>query len=74
MRVHVRGQLAGLPRGDEALAGDRKSDGGSVYGRVINTTSGAGLLGHFGQSNYGPARQRSLALPRPSAWNSGPSG
>jgi NAD(P)-dependent dehydrogenase (short-subunit alcohol dehydrogenase family) len=33
-----------------------KSDGGSVYGRIINTTSGAGLLGNFGQTNYGAAK------------------
>jgi NAD(P)-dependent dehydrogenase (short-subunit alcohol dehydrogenase family) len=39
-----------------------KSDGGSVYGRIVNTTSGAGLLGHFGQSNYGPAKAAIVGL------------
>jgi NAD(P)-dependent dehydrogenase (short-subunit alcohol dehydrogenase family) len=39
-----------------------KSDGGSVYGRIINTTSGAGLLGNFGQSNYSAAKAAIVGL------------
>src|SRR3546814_4649585 len=27
-----------------------------VYGRVVNTTSAAGLFGNFGQTNYGAAK------------------
>jgi NAD(P)-dependent dehydrogenase (short-subunit alcohol dehydrogenase family) len=27
-----------------------------VFGRIINTTSGAGLVGNFGQSNYAAAK------------------
>jgi NAD(P)-dependent dehydrogenase (short-subunit alcohol dehydrogenase family) len=56
MRVHVRGTWL-MSRGAarrwraEAKAGD-----GRVYGRIINTISGAGLLGNFGQTNYGSAK------------------
>ncbi|HVV08034.1 SDR family NAD(P)-dependent oxidoreductase [Amycolatopsis sp.] len=56
MRVHVRGTWLtsrAVAKRWRALA---KSDGGSVYGRIINTTSGAGLLGNFGQSNYSAAK------------------
>jgi NAD(P)-dependent dehydrogenase (short-subunit alcohol dehydrogenase family) len=56
MRVHVRGTWLvsrAVARRWRAIA---KSDGGSVYGRIINTTSGAGLLGNFGQTNYGTAK------------------
>src|SRR5262249_36706014 len=36
---------------------DRNKDGEDVsYGRVINTTSGAGLTGNFGQANYTAAK------------------
>jgi NAD(P)-dependent dehydrogenase (short-subunit alcohol dehydrogenase family) len=56
MRVHVRGTwlaCRGVARRwrDEAKAGD-----GRTYGRIINTVSGAGLLGNFGQTNYGTAK------------------
>jgi NAD(P)-dependent dehydrogenase (short-subunit alcohol dehydrogenase family) len=30
--------------------------GRAVSGRIVNTTSGAGLFGNIGQSNYGPAK------------------
>ena len=33
-----------------------KAGGGRYAGRIINTTSGAGLHGNFGQSNYGSAK------------------
>ena len=34
------------------------------YGRVINTTSNAGILGNFGQSNYGAAKMGLVGLTR----------
>jgi len=34
------------------------------YGRVINTTSGSGLFGNFGQANYGAAKAGLLGLTR----------
>lgn len=63
MRVHVRGTWltchAAAQRWRElAKAGD--SD--KVYGRIVNTTSGAGLLGNFGQSNYAAAKAAIVGL------------
>lgn len=34
------------------------------YGRVVNITSGAGLLGNFGQANYGAAKMALVGLTR----------
>ncbi|MGI8491579.1 MAG: SDR family NAD(P)-dependent oxidoreductase, partial [Acidimicrobiales bacterium] len=34
------------------------------YGRVINTSSGSGVLGNFGQSNYGAAKMGLVGLTR----------
>ncbi|GAA3978952.1 SDR family oxidoreductase [Actinomadura viridis] len=55
MRVHVRGSwlmthLAARHWRARAKAGE------AFTGRVINTTSGAGLAGNFGQSNYATAK------------------
>jgi NAD(P)-dependent dehydrogenase (short-subunit alcohol dehydrogenase family) len=56
MRVHVRGTWLTSRAVAKRWRELAKSDGGSVFGRIINTTSGAGLLGHFGQSNYSAAK------------------
>ena len=32
------------------------------YGRIVNTTSNAGLLGNFGQANYGAAKMGLVGL------------
>src|ERR1700744_4510751 len=56
MRVHVRGTWLVSRAVAKRWRAIAKSDGGSVYGRIINTTSGAGLLGNFGQTTYGPAK------------------
>lgn len=55
MRVHVRGtwltsHYAALHWRARAKAGER------LTGRIINTTSGAGLAGNFGQTNYATAK------------------
>src|SRR4029077_17436716 len=34
------------------------------YGRVVNTSSGSGLFGNFGQSNYGAAKAGLMGLTR----------
>jgi NAD(P)-dependent dehydrogenase (short-subunit alcohol dehydrogenase family) len=34
------------------------------YGRIVNTTSGSGLFGNFGQANYGAAKAGLLGLTR----------
>jgi NAD(P)-dependent dehydrogenase (short-subunit alcohol dehydrogenase family) len=61
MRVHVRGtwlttHFAAQHWRDVAKAG------GDVRGRIINTTSGAGLQGNFGQSNYATAKAAIVGL------------
>jgi NAD(P)-dependent dehydrogenase (short-subunit alcohol dehydrogenase family) len=57
MRVHVRGTWLTSRAGarhwrEQAKAGST----GQVFGRIINTTSGAGLVGNFGQTNYAAAK------------------
>ena len=61
MRVHVRGawlltHLAAQHWRARSQAGE------SVVGRIINTTSGAGLSGNFGQSNYASAKAAIVGL------------
>jgi NAD(P)-dependent dehydrogenase (short-subunit alcohol dehydrogenase family) len=34
------------------------------YGRIVNTSSNAGILGNFGQSNYGSAKMGLVGLTR----------
>ena len=56
MRVHVRGTWLTSRAAARHWRDQAKADGGQVYGRIINTTSGAGLLGNFGQTNYATAK------------------
>jgi NAD(P)-dependent dehydrogenase (short-subunit alcohol dehydrogenase family) len=57
MRVHVRGPwLTSRAAARLWRVQAKKSDSGKVFGRIINTTSGAGLLGFFGQTNYATAK------------------
>ncbi|SEF57480.1 NAD(P)-dependent dehydrogenase, short-chain alcohol dehydrogenase family [Thermomonospora echinospora] len=61
MRVHVRGtwlmtHLAAKHWRARAKAGE------TFTGRVINTTSGAGLVGNFGQTNYATAKAAVVGL------------
>ncbi|WP_106401693.1 SDR family NAD(P)-dependent oxidoreductase [Actinocorallia populi] len=61
MRVHVRGtwlmtHLAARHWRSRYQAGER------FTGRVVNTTSGAGLVGNFGQSNYATAKAAIVGL------------
>ena len=63
MRVHVRGSwLTSRAVARRWRAAAKASETGTVYGRIINTTSGAGLLGNFGQTNYGPAKAAVVGL------------
>ena len=55
MRVHVRGSWL-TSRAAARRWRERSKAGGEVYGRIINTTSGAGLQGNFGQTNYATAK------------------
>jgi len=62
MRVHVRGSWLTSRAVAKRWREESKASGGPVYGRIINTTSGAGLLGHFGQSNYSAAKAAIVGL------------
>jgi NAD(P)-dependent dehydrogenase (short-subunit alcohol dehydrogenase family) len=62
MNVHVRGtwllcRAAARHWRERNKAGER-----NVGGRIINTTSGAGLLGNFGQTNYATAKAAIVGL------------
>lgn len=62
-RVHLRGTwltCRAAARYWRAIAKDTGSK--NIGGRIINTISGAGLLGHFGQSNYATAKSAVAGL------------
>jgi NAD(P)-dependent dehydrogenase (short-subunit alcohol dehydrogenase family) len=55
MRVHVKGTWG--PSHWAAKHWRARAKAGETFtGRIINTTSGAGLVGNFGQSNYATAK------------------
>jgi NAD(P)-dependent dehydrogenase (short-subunit alcohol dehydrogenase family) len=59
--VHLKGTAA-LTRHACAYWRERAKAGHRVSGRVVMTTSGAGLFGNPGQANYGPAKAGIAAL------------
>ncbi|HXQ48102.1 MAG TPA: SDR family NAD(P)-dependent oxidoreductase [Caulobacteraceae bacterium] len=56
MAVHVRGPWLTSRAAARYWRAQAKSAGGTYRGRIINTTSGAGLQGNFGQTNYAAAK------------------
>ena len=54
--VHLKGAWAPSKHAAVHWRGRNKTSGAPVGGRIINTTSGAGLVGNFGQSNYATAK------------------
>jgi NAD(P)-dependent dehydrogenase (short-subunit alcohol dehydrogenase family) len=56
MRVHVRGTWLTSRAAARYWREQAKAADGRVFGRIINTTSGAGLVGNFGQTNYSAAK------------------
>jgi NAD(P)-dependent dehydrogenase (short-subunit alcohol dehydrogenase family) len=60
--VHLRGHFL-LTRNAATYWRTRAKDsGGSVFGRLVNTSSEAGLVGPVGQANYGAAKAGIIAL------------
>ena len=54
--VHLRGHFLLTRNAATYWRAKAKENGGSVYGRIINTSSEAGLVGPVGQANYGAAK------------------
>jgi len=60
--VHLRGHFLLTRNAATYWRGKAKDNDGSVYGRIINTSSEAGLSGPAGQANYGAAKAGITAL------------
>ncbi|NEW28019.1 3-oxoacyl-ACP reductase [Nocardia cyriacigeorgica] len=60
--VHLRGHFLLSRNAGAYWRGKSKAAGGPVYGRIVNTSSEAGLLGPEGQANYGAAKAGITAL------------
>jgi NAD(P)-dependent dehydrogenase (short-subunit alcohol dehydrogenase family) len=61
IRVHLKGTFAPMRHAAAWWAAEAKA-GRRVAGRVINTTSGAGLSGNVGQANYSAAKAGIVGL------------
>jgi NAD(P)-dependent dehydrogenase (short-subunit alcohol dehydrogenase family) len=60
--VHLRGHFL-LTRNAATYWRDKaKQNGGTVYGRLVNTSSEAGVAGPVGQANYGAAKAGIISL------------
>ncbi|MBI4517407.1 MAG: SDR family NAD(P)-dependent oxidoreductase [Deltaproteobacteria bacterium] len=62
LRVHCKGHFAMIHHACVRWREVAKQSGGTVYGRVINTSSEAGLMGTAGNSNYAMAKAAIAAL------------
>lgn len=62
LAVHLRGHFLLTRNAATYWRAKAKQNDGSVYGRVINTSSEAGLVGPVGQANYGAAKAGITAL------------
>ncbi len=60
--VHLRGHFLVTRNAATYWRARAKEAGGSVYGRIVNTSSEAGLVGPVGQANYGAAKAGIIAL------------
>ena len=61
MAVHLKGHYC-IANHAARYWRQQSKDGAEVSGRIINTSSGAGLLGSVGQSNYSAAKGGILSL------------
>ncbi|HXY27476.1 MAG TPA: SDR family NAD(P)-dependent oxidoreductase [Acidimicrobiales bacterium] len=73
IRVHLRGTWCCSHHAAVHWRGRAKS-GEKVVGRLINTTSGAGLTGNFGQTAYAAAKAGIVAMTQTLAQELGPYG
>jgi NAD(P)-dependent dehydrogenase (short-subunit alcohol dehydrogenase family) len=62
MAVHLRGHFLLTRNAATYWRAKAKGGDGTVYGRIINTSSEAGLAGPVGQANYGAAKAGITAL------------
>jgi NAD(P)-dependent dehydrogenase (short-subunit alcohol dehydrogenase family) len=62
MRVHLRSSWLMTHHAAVYWRSVAQMTEGPVRGRIINTTSGAGLVGNFGQSNYATAKAAIVGL------------
>ena len=62
LRVHCKGHFATIRHACARWREAAKAGGGSVYGRIVNTVSEAGLLGSAGNSNYAMAKAAICSL------------
>jgi NAD(P)-dependent dehydrogenase (short-subunit alcohol dehydrogenase family) len=60
--VHLRGHFLLTRNAATYWRAKAKEAGGTVYGRIVNTSSEAGLAGPVGQANYGAAKAGITAL------------
>lgn len=67
VRVHLKGHFV-MTRHACAHWRARAKAGEPVAGRIVNTSSGAGLAGNLGQANYAAAKAGILAFTRVVAW------
>jgi 3-oxoacyl-[acyl-carrier protein] reductase len=62
IRVHLKGHFCMMRHAAEHWRNTAKAADGQVYGRIINTSSEAGLLGSAGQPNYSAAKAGIIQL------------
>lgn len=62
VRVHLKGTWAPCKHAAQHWRAVNADTGAPVGGRIINTTSGAGLTGNFGQTNYASAKAAIASL------------
>jgi len=60
--VHLRGHFLLTRNAATYWRNKAKDAGGSIYGRIVNTSSEAGLVGPVGQANYGAAKAGIISL------------
>ena len=62
IRVHLKGHFCGMRFASEYWRNSAKDTGGTVYGRIINTSSEAFIFGSPGQPNYAAAKAGIVAM------------